>query len=148
MKYTSLPTSSFTALVKVLLTSMVLLSAPSFAQTPGTSTAELKQEIAKNANKFGVQATVTAAQGKGSQLAAALLMAANVAKNIEGCEIYLVQLSKDTPDLLLLTEIWSNQEAHKASLENPEIRNIIESARPLIDKIDHKWGLPLGGKGL
>lgn len=139
---------AFTALLKALLTSLLLLSANSFADSPGTSTAELKKEIVKNAKKFGVQATVSANSGRGSELAAALLMAANVAKTIDGCELYVVLLSNDTPDLLLITEVWTTQEAHKASLENPEIRNIIESARPLIASIDHQWGLPLGGKGL
>lgn len=139
---------SFTSLLKVVITSLVLFSVSSFAESPGTSTAELKKEIAKNANKFGVQASILAVEGKSSELAGAILMAANIAKTMEGCELYVVLLSKDTPGLLLITEVWTTQSAHKASLENIEIRSIIEQARPLIARFDHQWSLPLGGKGL
>lgn len=147
MKNKSLAQLPFISLLKVMVTSIALLSANSFAEIPGTSTAELKKEIAENANKFGVQATMQAVEGKASELAAAILMAANIAKTIEGCELYVVQISKDKPGLLLLTEVWTTQADHKASLENVDIRAIIEQARPLIANFEHKWGLPLGGKG-
>lgn len=139
---------TFKSLIKVLVTSFVLLSTNSFAATPGTTMAELKAEIMSNSSKFGVQATMLAVEGKGAVLAANILKAANIAKAMEGCELYVVFLSKDTPELLLITEVWTTKTAHTASLQNPEIREIIDAAKPIIAGIDHKWGLPLGGKGL
>lgn len=148
MKYNPLKNISFNAVAKTIVASFFLLTASSYSATPGTSVPELKAEIMSNVNKFGVQATMLAVEGKGAQLAGSILQVANVAKSLEGCEMYVVFLSKDTPDLLLLTEAWSSPEAHAASLRNEEIRAIIENASPLIKSVEHKTAIPLGGKGI
>ena len=44
--------------------------------------------------KFGMQAILTAVQGKGDDLADIMLRASKVVSELEGCELYLVQQLK------------------------------------------------------
>lgn len=51
-----------------------------------------------------------------------------------GCQLYVVGASAQDSDVLVITEIWSSEEAHRASLELPEVRAAIERALPLLDR--------------
>lgn len=49
-----------------------------------------------------------------------------------GCLQYDVGVADDEPDTVYVVERWSSAEAHRASLDLPEVRASIESARPLL----------------
>ncbi|GAA1192965.1 putative quinol monooxygenase [Prauserella alba] len=49
-----------------------------------------------------------------------------------GCLSYEVGVSEDQPDTVFVSELWTSAEAHRGSLELPEVREAIAAARPLI----------------
>ncbi len=49
-----------------------------------------------------------------------------------GCRLYEVGVSDEHPDTVFVMELWSSAEAHRASLEVPEVRESIGQARPLL----------------
>ncbi|MCX6021986.1 MAG: antibiotic biosynthesis monooxygenase [Chloroflexi bacterium] len=61
--------------------------------------------------------TITAAAGKGSELATAMLPRLEEVRTEPGCEQYELFQSAERPDLLVLLERWSDEEtlaAHSA----------------------------------
>jgi quinol monooxygenase YgiN len=68
--------------------------------------------------RFGVQAVMIAQPGKGDELSRIMLCASRLVANLEGSLIYIVQLSKEDEDKVLITEVWSSQANHQASLTN------------------------------
>lgn len=81
---------------------------------------------------FGLQAKLTAQQGQREPLAELMKQAALLAKNSAGCLLYVVQLSLENEQDILISEVWLSQDAHTASLANPDILQLIVKARPLI----------------
>jgi quinol monooxygenase YgiN/mannose-6-phosphate isomerase-like protein (cupin superfamily) len=59
----------------------------------------------------------TAQPGRGDEVAELLLEAANALRDVAGCELYVVNRSVAEPDVVWVTELWLNQEALDASLE-------------------------------
>src|SRR6185312_11048555 len=59
----------------------------------------------------------TALPGRGEELAELLLRAADSLRDTAGCELYVINRAKDEPDQMWVTELWLNQEALDASLE-------------------------------
>ncbi|WP_413319709.1 putative quinol monooxygenase [Agrococcus sp. 1P02AA] len=49
-----------------------------------------------------------------------------------GCLLYEVGISEDAPDAVLVAELWTSAEAHRASLQLPSVRRAIEEAMPLL----------------
>lgn len=49
-----------------------------------------------------------------------------------GCLLYEVGVSDDEPDTVFVAELWTSAEAHRASLELPEVQEAIAAARPLL----------------
>jgi quinol monooxygenase YgiN len=49
-----------------------------------------------------------------------------------GCSLYEVGVDDDVPDTVFVVELWSGADAHRASLQDPEVRAAIEEARPLL----------------
>jgi quinol monooxygenase YgiN len=87
--------------------------------------------------KFGMQAVLIAAEGKGDELARFMLEASGVVGNMEGCLLYLVQQSLTDNAKVLVTELWVNKESHGESLTNEAVRAIIMKANPIIIGMDH-----------
>jgi quinol monooxygenase YgiN len=98
--------------------------------------------------KFGMQAVITAAQGKGDELAHIMLQASEVVSTMDGCILYVVQQSLTDNAKVLITEVWTNKEAHAASLTNENIRTLIMKAKPIIIGMDHNPAKYIGGHGL
>lgn len=82
--------------------------------------------------KFGMQAVLIAAEGKGDELANFMLEASQAVSKMDGCILYLVQQSLTDNSKVLITELWDNKESHAASLTNETIRVIIMKAKPII----------------
>jgi len=61
--------------------------------------------------------------------------------------IRVVSTSSD-PDAVYVSEVWTDQVAHDASLETEDIRALIPEARPLITGMSEQTHLTVhGGKG-
>lgn len=90
----------------------------------------------------------TAIQGKSDELLQILLNATEALKILDECEIYIVNKSKSEPEVIWVTEVWTNVEAHKRSLLLEESKAMIERAKTLIAGIEATEILPIGGKGI
>ena len=49
-----------------------------------------------------------------------------------GCLLYEVGVNDEQPDTVFVLELWTSAEAHRASLELPEVQESIAAARPLL----------------
>ena len=98
---------------------------------------------------YGMQGRFTAQPGKGDELAAILLEAANALRRDDDCLLYVIGRLPDDAEAVLVYEVWKSAEAHGASLEREETKAAIERGRPLIagmsDRVEFE---PAGGKGI
>jgi quinol monooxygenase YgiN len=84
--------------------------------------------------------------GKGEELLALML---GEIPAMPGCLSYVVARDPKDPDGVWITEVWTDAASHKASLEIPEVRAVIQKAMPLIAGFDtHHETEPVGGVGL
>jgi len=98
---------------------------------------------------FGLFGKITAVEGKREELTDILLAAANALEMVDGCLVYLIQISDEDPHSIWITEVWKSEDAHQASLSNEEVRKLILLGRPLIASMERLNSLQvLGGKGL
>jgi quinol monooxygenase YgiN len=89
----------------------------------------------------------TAQPGHGDELAEILLTAADGLRGDDSCLLYVV--SREGEDKVWVTEVWTDREAHDASLRAPGVPEMIERARPLIAGMAGRAEFePLGGKGV
>ena len=64
------------------------------------------------------------------------------------CIRYIVSTS-DEPEAVWVSEVWTDEAAHEASLEAADIQALIQEARPLIAGMSDRIQLTVhGGKGL
>lgn len=98
--------------------------------------------------KFGMQAVITAAEGKGDELANIMLQAANLVSTMDGCILYLVQQSLTDDSKVLITEVWDNKASHEMSLTNDNVKALIIQAKPIIVGMDHNPAKVIGSHGL
>lgn len=95
---------------------------------------------------YGLIGRMKAATGQRDALLAILL---GSTQQMPGCKSYVIALDPTDADSLWITEVWVNQESHKASLSLPEVRSAIEKAKPLIASFgDYFVTEPVGGHGL
>src|SRR4051795_11309421 len=98
---------------------------------------------------FGTQGRFDAQPGKGDELAAILLEAANALRRLDDCLLYVVGRLPEEPDAVLVYEVWTSAEAHRASLDREDTKAAIARGRPLIagmsDRVEFE---PAGGKGI
>ncbi len=86
--------------------------------------------------------------GQGEALAAILLEAADALRADDSCLLYVVSRGEDA-DTIWVSEVWTDREAHDASLRAPGVPETIARARPLIAGMDGRAEFtPLGGKGV
>ncbi|TDF98003.1 putative quinol monooxygenase [Paenibacillus piri] len=98
-------------------------------------------------SKFAMYAKFKAQPGQRDALARILLEAAEQCESEQGCELYIVNASDEDPDIIWVTELWSDAEAHAESLRNEDTVALIGRARPLIAGVEPIKLRPLGGKG-
>jgi quinol monooxygenase YgiN len=49
-----------------------------------------------------------------------------------GCRLYEVGVSDDAPDTVFVVEVWESADAHRRSLEHPQVQAQIVAARPVL----------------
>lgn len=101
-----------------------------------------------DAMTYGLFGKFSAQPGKRDDLVGYLLRAAELLERNPGCIHYVVSTS-DEPDAVWVSEVWTDQDAHDASLEPEDVRALIQEARPLIAGMSDQTQLTVhGGKGL
>ncbi len=94
---------------------------------------------------------MTAREGQGEALATLMLNVASGLRATPGCELYLINRSPSAPDVVWVTELWLNQEALDASLEQlqtdegkAQLAEVLALLAGPPERIDLE---PLGGVG-
>ncbi|KKK40005.1 antibiotic biosynthesis monooxygenase [Mesobacillus campisalis] len=94
-------------------------------------------------NKFMVQ------EGEKEKMVDILLEAAESMKNLDECEIYLVNISENEPSSVYVYEVWTNEDAHQASLSLETTQTLISRAKPIITGMEKiSTFITKGGKGI
>jgi len=99
-------------------------------------------------DRFGLYGKITTQPGQRDVLVAILLEAAALLQGDPECHLYIVNVSQAEPDTIWVTEAWSSQAAHSASLTRDDIRALIERGKSLIAGGERIDIVPVGGKGL
>jgi quinol monooxygenase YgiN len=87
----------------------------------------------------------TATPGNQQALADRLLAAASRMASVAGCLQYFIYTGAD--ESVWVSEIWRTRHDHDASLNLPDVRELIKEAMPLIARTDSNQLTPVGGHG-
>lgn len=95
---------------------------------------------------YGLIGRLRAAPGQRDALLALLLEGSG---DMLGCLSYVVARDPADADAIWITEVWTDEASHKASLSLPSVQAVIARARPLIAGFDSQTVTePVGGIGL
>lgn len=78
---------------------------------------------------YGLISTITAAANQRSELIRILLHGTSA---MPGCLSYEVAEDNEDPDLIWITEVWTDEASHEASLQLPSVQAAIAAGRPLM----------------
>jgi quinol monooxygenase YgiN len=98
--------------------------------------------------RFGVVGKLVAQPGQGQELLELLIAATSELQGADGCELYVVSQDRDALDRIWVLEAWRDEAAHRASLDLPAVRRVIDRGVPLIAERDGAKLEPVGGVGL
>lgn len=84
---------------------------------------------------YGLIGRIRAVAGKRTELAAVLVQEDGA---MPGCLSYVVAEDPDDADALWVTEVWTDEAAHRASLSMPAVQAAIAKGRPLIAGFDSR----------
>ncbi|MEZ2719047.1 putative quinol monooxygenase [Niallia circulans] len=100
-------------------------------------------------DKFSLFGKFMVREGERDTMVNILLEAAESMKNLDDCEMYLVNISESEPNSVYVYEVWSNENAHQASLTLEATQTLIRQAKPIITGMDRISTLKTkGGKGI
>jgi quinol monooxygenase YgiN len=95
---------------------------------------------------YGLIGRMIAAPGQRDALLAILLESVG---DMPGCLSYVIARDPGDTDAIWITEVWTDEASHKASLAIPAVKAAITRAMPLIKNFaDHHITDPVGGHGL
>lgn len=95
---------------------------------------------------FGMLGKFRSIPGQRDALVALLL---ECTTDMPGCLSYVVALDPADADAIWVTEAWTDEGSHAASLAIPAVKQAIAKAMPLIAGVDlHQKTIPVGGYGL
>jgi quinol monooxygenase YgiN len=95
---------------------------------------------------FGLITKISAVEGKRDELIAIMLAGA---ARMPGCLCYVVAKDSRDENSIWITEAWTNEESHAASLTLPSVKEAITKGRPLIAGFGERvLTTPVGGQGL
>ena len=101
---------------------------------------------ARGTAMYGLIGRMTAIEGQRDALTAILLESLG---RMPGCLSYVVAHDPADDHAIWVTEVWTDEAAHRASLQLPEVREAIRRGRPLIATFDDaQVTAPVGGVGL
>ena len=91
---------------------------------------------------------LVAQPGQGQELLELLIAATRELQGADGCELYVVSQDRDDLDTIWVFEAWRDEAAHRASLDLPAVRGVIERGLPLIAEREGANLEPVDGIGL
>lgn len=95
---------------------------------------------------YGLIGQMLAAPGQRDALLAIL---GESTGDMPGCLSYVIAKDPANADALWITEVWTDKEAHAASLKLPAVQAAIAKARPIIAGFpQHFETIPVSGVGL
>ncbi len=95
---------------------------------------------------YGLIGKMIAVNGQRESLISILLEGI---QNMPGCLSYVVAKDPADPNAIWITEVWDDEQSHKASLSLPAVQNSISRGRPLIAGFENGVTTePVGGYGL
>lgn len=95
---------------------------------------------------YGLIGKIVAAEGRRDELAQILLQGT---QEMPGCLSYVVATDPADGNALWVTEVWTDEASHRASLSLPSVQAAISKGRPLIASFENRIVTePLGGHGL
>lgn len=95
---------------------------------------------------YGRIGKLTAVPGQRAALVAILLRGSS---DLPGCLSYVVAEDADDEDTIWVTEVWDSAASHRASLDQPSVREAISEGRLLIAGVETVAETrPAGGQGL
>ena len=95
---------------------------------------------------YGLIGKIEVVPGQAAALAAILLEGL---QGMPGCLSYVVAADPADPDVLWVTEVWENRQAHADSLSLPSVQQAIAKGRPMIRGFGQRAETqPLGGQGI
>lgn len=101
------------------------------------------------ADPYGLIGKLVAQPGQRAALVAYLLEAARLLRTAPGCRQWIVHEPLEEPDAVWVSEIWTDEAAHDASLSDPVVRGIIARSMPLLaGPPQGVRTLPRGGVGM
>lgn len=83
---------------------------------------------------FANVGTLGAVSGKRDELVRHLTRRSESLGQI-GCIAYEVGVNDDDPDTVFVMELWESEDAHRSSLELPEVQESIAAARSLLSGV-------------
>ena len=96
---------------------------------------------------LGLLGRYTAAPGRRDDLVEALLRAAALMAEHPECLLFLVAAT-DQPDEVVVNEVWTSQQAHDASVQDPQVPPLLAELHALIAGATAPLRTTvLGGKG-
>jgi quinol monooxygenase YgiN len=143
MKSNAIPgvPASHTGLAVALLIIFNLSLTPIQAQTPITMT--------ESKTLYGFSVTFKTKPGKGPDMIAILLQAAEGVQTAKGCHLYIISQDEKDPDTIHVFETWDSREDHDNSLKVEDSKDLITQAMPLLDGKPQGMSLKVfGGAGL
>tara|TARA_R100000935_G_C2833621_1_gene166688 strand:- start:371 stop:685 length:315 start_codon:yes stop_codon:yes gene_type:complete len=80
--------------------------------------------------KYGISVKFKSTNANRDKLASILLKASELVSSAKGCQMYLVSLDNEDPDIIWTTEIWDTKEDHDESLNVIGVKELIAQAMP------------------
>lgn len=94
---------------------------------------------------YGLIGKLTAVSGQRDALTAILMEGLG---RMPGCLSYIVAHDPADTDALWVTEVWTDEATHRASLQDPDVRDAIRRGLPLVATFgDAQVTTPVGGVG-
>jgi quinol monooxygenase YgiN len=87
---------------------------------------------------YQLHGSLKATKGNGNKLAEILLEASKEVSVFEECKLYIISKDKNNTDIIWITELWENKEAHDNSLKLDSVKSLIGKAIPLLDEMPPK----------
>ena len=95
---------------------------------------------------YGLIGQMLAAPGRRDELLAIL---GEGTADMPGCLSYVIARDPTNADALWITEVWTDKDAHAASLKLPSVLAAIAKARPMIAGFPQRFEtIPVAGHGL
>ena len=95
---------------------------------------------------YGLIGKINAVPGQREALISILIEGA---KDMPGCQSYIVAQDQTDQDAIWVTEVWEDKASHQASLSLASVQEAISLGKPLIASFEERFEtIPLGGHGL